>query len=245
MVLIDSINATRKSGRKQFALLIDPDSSSLDAVKAQCERAQACNTDLIFIGGSLMTNGSMDHAIEAIKSCCDIPVIIFPGDPSQVSGKADGILLLSVISGRNPEMLIGRHVMSAPGLKRSGIEVIPTGYMLIDSGVQTTASYMSGTTPIPHDKKDIAACTALAGEMLGLKAIFMDGGSGAQNPISTEMIASVRSQIDIPLIIGGGIRSAEKAIANCKAGADIIVVGNAIEKDPSCLSEIADGIHSC
>lgn len=245
MALIGSINSTREKGRKQFALLIDPDSSSLDSVKAQCERAKASNTDLIFIGGSLMTNGSMDHAIEAIKSTCDIPVVIFPGDPSQVSGKADAILLLSVISGRNPEMLIGRHVMSAPGLKRSGIEVIPTGYMLIDSGTQTTASYMSGTTPIPHDKKDIAACTALAGEMLGLKAIFMDGGSGAKNPISEEMISSVRSQIDIPLIIGGGIRSAEKAIANCKAGADIIVVGNAIEKDPELLAEIADGIHSC
>jgi phosphoglycerol geranylgeranyltransferase len=245
MGIVEQIREKQALGKKQFALLIDPDSASISEVARLCESAVEAKVDMIFVGGSLMTNGSMDQVINSIHSNCNIPAVIFPGDPSQVSSSADAILFLSVISGRNPEMLIGRHVMSAPVLKRAGIEVIPTGYMLIDSGTQTTASYMSGTTPIPHDKNDIAACTALAGEMLGLNAIFMDGGSGAKNPISEEMIAAVRSQISVPLFTGGGIRTPEKALANCKAGADVIVVGNAIEKDPNLLSELASAIHSC
>jgi putative glycerol-1-phosphate prenyltransferase len=245
MGIAEEIRKKQKLGKKQFALLIDPDSASEGDVIRLCQLASEANVDMIFVGGSLMTNGSMDKVINSIHSNCNISAVIFPGDPSQVSSNADAILFLSVISGRNPEMLIGRHVMSAPVLKRAGIEVIPTGYMLIDSGTQTTASYMSGTTPIPHDKNDIAACTALAGEMLGLNAIFMDGGSGAKNPISEEMIATVKSQISVPLFTGGGIRTPEKALANCKAGADVIVVGNAIEKDPSLLSELATAIHSC
>ncbi len=245
MGIVDRIRDKQVHGKKQFALLIDPDSASEEGVVKLCKLASAANVDMIFVGGSLMTNGSMDQVIQSIKRNCNIPAVIFPGDPSQVSTHADAILFLSVISGRNPEMLIGRHVMSAPVLKRAEIEVIPTGYMLIDSGTQTTASYMSGTTPIPHDKKDIAACTALAGQMLGLNAIFMDGGSGAKHPISEEMISAVRSQITVPLFIGGGIRTPQKALANCKAGADVIVVGNAIEKDPGLLSELAFAIHSC
>jgi phosphoglycerol geranylgeranyltransferase len=245
MGIVEQIREKQALGKKQFALLIDPDSASISEVARLCESAVEAKVDMIFVGGSLMTNGSMDQVINSIHTNCNIPAVIFPGDPSQVSSSADAILFLSVISGRNPEMLIGRHVMSAPVLKRAGIEVIPTGYMLIDSGTQTTASYMSGTTPIPHDKNDIAACTALAGEMLGLNAIFMDGGSGAKNPISEEMIAAVRSQISVPLFTGGGIKTPEKALANCKAGADVIVVGNAIEKDPNLLSELASAIHSC
>ena len=163
----------------------------------------------------------------------------------QVNDKADGILFLSLISGRNAEMLIGRQVITAPILKQSSLEVLPTGYMLIDSGKPTTVSYMSNTTPIPAEKNAVAACTAMAGEMLGLKLIFMDGGSGALNPISEKMIATVSQSVDIPLIIGGGISSGEKAITNCKAGADIIVVGNAIEKDENLISEIANAVHNC
>ena len=160
----------------------------------------------------------------------------------QVNKDADGILFLSLISGRNPDMLIGNQVISAPILKNSNLEILPTGYILIDSGKPTTVSYMSNTTPIPHDKKDVALCTAMAGEMLGLKLIFMDGGSGATNPISESMIQMVSEGINIPLIVGGGINSAEKALANCKAGADIIVVGNCIEKNPSLLEKIAETI---
>jgi len=142
-------------------------------------------------------------------------------------------------------MLIGKQVITAPILKQASLEVLPTGYMLIDSGKPTTASYMSNTIPIPADKNSVAACTAMAGEMLGLKLIFMDGGSGAQNPISEKMISTVRQAVDCPIIIGGGISNDEKAVANCKAGADIIVVGNAIEKDKNLISKIADAIHNC
>ena len=163
----------------------------------------------------------------------------------QVNDKADGILFLSLISGRNAEMLIGKQVITAPILKQSSLEVLPTGYMLIDSGKPTTVSYMSNTTPIPNDKNAVAACTAMAGEMLGLKLIFMDGGSGAENPISEQMIAAVRQAVDCPIIIGGGISSGDKAIINCKAGTDIIVVGNAIEKDENLITEIGNAVHNC
>ena len=162
----------------------------------------------------------------------------------QVTNQAHGILLLSLISGRNAEMLIGRQVIAAPILKKSSLEILSTGYMLIDSGKQTTASYISNTTPIPHEKDDIALCTAIAGEMLGFKLIFMDGGSGAINPISNQMISKVSNEIDTPLIIGGGINSAKIAVEKCKAGADIIVVGNAIEKSTKLIEEISIAIHN-
>ena len=188
---------------------------------------------------------SLDFCISIIKQNCKIPVVLFPGNAVQVNDKADGILFLSLISGRNAEMLIGKQVITAPILKQSSLEVLPTGYILIDSGKPTTVSYMSNTTPIPAEKDAVAACTAMAGEMLGLKLIFMDGGSGAKNPISEQMIAVVSKSVDAPLIIGGGISSGDKAAANCKAGADIIVVGNAIEKEVNLISEIADAIHNC
>ena len=162
----------------------------------------------------------------------------------QISKWCDGFLLLSLISGRNAEMLIGRHVISAPYLKLYGNEIIPTGYMLVDGGKQTSVSYMSNTTPIPHDKDDIAMCTALAGEMLGLKVIYLDAGSGAVNPVSPDMISKVKQTIEIPLIVGGGINTPEKAAAAAKAGADIIVVGNALEKSNDKLQEFADAVHN-
>ena len=162
----------------------------------------------------------------------------------QINQNADGILFLSLISGRNAELLIGKQVITAPILKQTDLEVISTGYMLVDSEKPTTASYMSNTIPIPRDKIGIATSTAIAGEYLGLKLIYMDGGSGAEQPIKTDMIKKVSSSIKIPLIIGGGICSSKKAIENCKAGADLIVVGNAIEKDHSLISDISKAIHS-
>jgi geranylgeranylglyceryl phosphate synthase family protein len=162
----------------------------------------------------------------------------------QVVPNADAILLLSVISGRNAEMLIGKHVVAAPRLRQSGLEIIPTGYMLIDSGRPTTASYMSNTQPIPHDKDDIALCTAMAGEMLGMQCVFMDGGSGAQNSVSESMIAAVAENTSVPLIIGGGIRTPEMARSKFEAGADIVVVGNAIEKQNALLEEMVFAAHS-
>ena len=234
---------SKREGKKLFSILIDPDKQNEEKLKSIIQKANNNKVDFFFVGGSLLTNDSLDLCIYTIKENSKIPVVLFPGNAMQVNNKADGILFLSLISGRNAEMLIGKQVITAPILKQSSLEVLPTGYLLIDSGKATTASYMSNTTPIPHDKNDVAVCTAMAGEMLGLKLIFMDGGSGAIHPISKEMISSVSEQTEVPLIIGGGINSAQKAIENLKAGADIIVVGNAIEKDENLISEISEEIQ--
>jgi len=217
---------------------MDPDNVTASEVEGTALSASRSGVDLLFIGGSLLVHDRLFDTVQIIKANCDIPVVLFPGDNMQVVHNADAILLLSVISGRNAEMLIGRHVVAAPRLKNSRLEIIPTGYMLIDSGRPTTASYMSNTSPIPHDKGDIAACTAMAGEMLGLRTIFMDGGSGAQNPISASMIHRVAEHVDIPIIVGGGIRSPEMAKDRFDAGATVVVVGNAIEKDQTLLAEL-------
>lgn len=241
MRLYNSIQKDKVKGKKQFAVLIDPDKfKSLDTIRL----AEDEGVDLIMVGGSLLTNGNFSKCVETIKKNTKIPVLIFPGNNLQISKDADAILLLSLISGRNPDLLIGKHIISAPTLRSSGLEIISTGYMLIESGKQTTALYMSGTNPIPHDKDDIALCTAMAGEMLGLKMIYLDAGSGALNTVSESMIRLVSKNISVPLIIGGGINDAQKAKKACKAGADIIVVGNAIEKDKTIIRSISKVIHS-
>ena len=243
MNIYKKITQSKKNGKKLFAILIDPDKQDTKDLLKIIEKCNSTKVDMFFVGGSLLTNDYLKNCITTIKNNSKIPVVLFPGNAMQVDEQADAILFLSLISGRNAEMLIGKQVITAPILKKSSLEVIPTGYMLIDSGKQTTVSYMSNTTPIPHDKEQVAKCTALAGEMLGLKMIFMDGGSGALNPISTNMIRSVSKTIDVPLVIGGGINSGKKAIENCKAGADIIVVGNAIEKNERLINEIATSIQ--
>lgn len=243
MNIYKKIMQSKKNGEKLFAILIDPDKQDAKDLLKLIEKCNSTKVDMFFVGGSLLTNDYLKNCITTIKNNSKIPVVLFPGNAMQVDEQADAILFLSLISGRNAEMLIGKQVITAPILKKSSLEVIPTGYMLIDSGKQTTVSYMSNTTPIPHDKEQVAKCTALAGEMLGLKMIFMDGGSGALNPISTKMIRSVSKTIDVPLVIGGGINSGKKAIENCKAGADIIVVGNAIEKNERLINEIAISIQ--
>lgn len=229
---------------KAFAVLIDPDKVTPAGITELAAKCTAAKVDYIFLGGSLVITHHLDECVQQLKASCDIPVVLFPGSPSQVSRYADALLYLSLISGRNPELLIGQHVVSAAVVKKSGLEVISTGYMVIDGGAPTTVSYISNATPIPSDKEDIAMCTAMAGEMLGMKVIYMDSGSGARKPITEEMISRVSSQVDVPIIVGGGIRTPEKAYLNCKAGADIIVVGNAIEKDLSLINEIAHAVHS-
>lgn len=229
--------------RKKLAVLIDPDKPTDAQIISIVEKAKAADVDFFFVGGSLLVTDSLDHCIKLIKANCDIPVLIFPGNSLQISKYCDGFLLLSLISGRNPEMLIGRHVIAAPYLKLYGNEIIPTGYMLIDSGKATSVSYMSDTTPIPHDKDDIAMCTAMAGEMLGLKLIYLEAGSGAAMPVSTSMISKVSQMIKIPLIMGGGIKTPEMAAEAVRAGADVIVIGTAFEKEPEMLKRFADAIH--
>lgn len=241
--LINSIFQGLKKRRKFFAVLIDPDTVTKNSLKKTLSICNKANVDFILVGGSLITNGKFEDTLTVLKKEAKMPVIIFPGNMLQVSPKADGILLLSLISGRNPDLLIGKHVISAPVLRKSGLEILPTGYMLIDGGRITSVSYMSHTTPIPSDKEQIAMSTALAGEQLGLKLIYMDAGSGALKPVPASMIKTVKDNISIPLIVGGGIRTVPAATEACKAGADIVVVGNAAEKKPELIADIAKAIH--
>lgn len=242
--LYHQFETNKKSGKKSFAVLIDPDKVDNEKIDQLLSLAIEAKVDYFFVGGSLVISSHLDECIQQIKADSNIPVLLFPGSPSQVSKYADALLYLSLISGRNPELLIGQHVISAPFVKKSGLEIMPTGYMVIDGGAPTTVSYISNATPIPADKNEIAMCTAMAGEMLGMKLIYMDAGSGAKRPITETMIEKVARNIEIPLIIGGGITEPEKAYRNCKAGADVIVVGNAIEKDPSLIKEISNAVHS-
>lgn len=234
----------KQKGQKSFAVLIDPDKVNKESVEQLVKLSVDAAVDYFLVGGSLVISNRLDEVVQQIKVLCDIPVILFPGSPSQVSTYADGLLYLSLISGRNPELLIGQHVISAPFVKQSGLEIISTGYMVVDGGAPTTVSYISNAAPLPADKNEIAMCTAMAGEMLGMKVIYMDAGSGAKRAISESMIQSVAQQIEAPLIVGGGILDPEKAYRNCKAGADVIVIGNAIEKDASLIKEMAAAIHS-
>lgn len=243
-VIYQSLTEKKQKGTKSFAVLIDPDKVNRTILDELIELSVAANVDYFLVGGSLVISNHLDECVQHIKKNCAIPVILFPGSPSQVSKYADALLYLSLISGRNPELLIGQHVVSAPFVRQSGLEIMPTGYIVVDGGAPTTVSYISNASPVPSDKNEIAMCTAMAGEMLGMKLIYMDAGSGAKRAITEEMIAAVSKHIEVPLIIGGGIIDPEKAYRNCKAGADVIVVGNAIEKDASLIREMSSAVHS-
>ena len=238
-----SILAKKSHAQKSFAVLIDPDKTAPGDVEKLCRLAVDASIDYFFVGGSLVISNRLDEVILEIKKNCNIPVLLFPGSPSQISRYGDALLYLSLISGRNADLLIGQHVISAPFIRQSGVEIISTGYMVVDGGSPTTVSYISNALPVPADKHEIAMCTAMAGEMLGMKLIYMDAGSGAKRPVHENLISAVAENISIPLVVGGGITEPEKAYHNCKAGADVIVVGNAIEKDPSLIADMSAAIH--
>ncbi|HMN90003.1 MAG TPA: geranylgeranylglyceryl/heptaprenylglyceryl phosphate synthase [Saprospiraceae bacterium] len=237
------MQAARRLGCKQVAVLVDPDKATPHHLSQLLELAQRSAVDYFFVGGSLVMRNSLDPCLLFLKQPSTIPCVLFPGSVLQISKHADALLLLSLISGRNPEMLIGQHVIAAPYLRASGLEVISTGYMVIDGGAPTTVSYISGSSPIPADKSDIAACTAMAGDMLGLKTTYLDAGSGAKIAVSEAMITAVNQHISTPLIVGGGIRTPEKAYASGQAGADIIVIGNRLEQEPTLLPDIVDAVR--
>lgn len=234
----------RSNGEKRLAVLIDPDKAGAEYLHRVIDVVNRCGIELIFFGGSLLTRYELDEHIQTIKSITKAKVILFPGSSLQVSSEADALLFLSLISGRNPELLIGQHVLAAPMIRQYKLEALSTGYMLVDGGKPTTASYISGTLPLPADKPDIACVTAMAGELLGLQHLYLDAGSGAMNPVSTEMITAVRNVTSTPLIVGGGMRTVEQAVAAATAGADIVVVGNAAEKNPELLEDIAHSVHA-
>jgi len=238
MRVLEKIQQYRNRKVKGLAVLLDPDKVEMKGIMNQVESYVSAGVDLFFVGGSLISGNNFYVLIEALRRQSEIPVVIFPGSNLHVHSDADAILLLSLISGRNAEFLIGQHVVAAPILKNSGLEILPTGYMLVESGKPTTVSYISNTQPIPADKEDIAVCTAMAGEMLGLKMIYLDGGSGAQQQVPARMISAVRRSVQTPLIVGGGITSGNKAELAWNAGADIVVIGNGLEKDPELLNQV-------
>jgi len=224
---------------KKFALLIDPDKHTDISLVKTLSLASKAAIDFILVGGSLVS-GPIDHTVDIIKSACRLPLILFPGSLLQLSEKADGILLLALISGRNPDYLIGNHVLAAHYLKKSGLEIIPTGYILIDGKSVSSVQYISNTRPIPVEKPDIVVATAIAGEMLGHKLIYLEAGSGADRRVSEKVVAEVKKNITIPLMVGGGIRTPEDVLNLFNAGAEIVVVGSAAEEDPEILAKMAE-----
>ncbi len=225
----------KQKGRKQLAVLIDPDKTNREAILHLTKLAAQCQVDYFFWGGSIITSDSAEYYLSLLRAHTEIPVVLFPGSVYQLTDQADALLLLSLISGRNPDLLIGQQVLAAPRIRRLGLEAISTGYMLIDGGNPSSVSYMSNTQPIPADKIEIACSTALAGEMLGMKLIYLDAGSGARRAVSANMVRAVRKTVNCPLIVGGGLSNPEAVHEVLKAGADCIVVGNSLEENPDWL----------
>ncbi|MCW5909679.1 MAG: geranylgeranylglyceryl/heptaprenylglyceryl phosphate synthase [Cyclobacteriaceae bacterium] len=244
MKILETLQERHRVGKKSIAVLVDPDKID-DATRLNTLIRLATENciDFFFVGGSLVTTTNLAEVIKQIKDNVSIPVVLFPGSSLQVDPSADAILFLSLISGRNPDLLIGQHVVAAPILKNNRLEIMPTGYILINSGKTTSVAYISNTTPIPEDKYSLAACTAMAGEMLGLRLIYLDAGSGAEREINAKMISTVRKSVGVPLIVGGGINTSQKAFNALEAGADLIVIGNALEKDPNLLTEISERVY--
>ncbi len=219
----------KNRGEKGLFILLDPDKESPQDLKNRAQEAQSAGAKTVMLGGSQLDRDDFDRAFEAVKGAVTIPLIIFPGSSNQVSAHADAILFLSLISGRNPQYLIGEHIKAAPGIKRMGLEIIPTAYILIESGKTTAIEFVSGTKPLPRDNVDIVVAHALAGEMLGMKLVYLEAGSGAIQTVPPQMISAVAENITTPLLVGGGIRTPEQAADAAVSGADFVVVGNALE----------------
>ena len=240
MMILKSLVEKKEKNLKSLSVLIDPDKiknqKSLGNLLDICEKHAV---DFIFIGGSLLVNDTLNETVSYVKNNSEIPVILFPGSNLHIDKKADAILFLSLISGRNPDLLIGQHVSAAPILKKSNLEVLSTGYILVGNDANTTVAHISQTFPIPTQKHEIAVCTAIAGEMLGMKLIYLDAGSGAKEEVPKSMISQVQQSINIPLIVGGGINTKAKAMKAFQSGADMLVLGTAVEKQLGFILEVA------
>jgi len=228
-----------------YLVLIDPDKQNVESVSAFADRCTEAGVDAFLVGSSLLMSDSLELVIQCIKRASNLPVIISPGSSNHLSRYADAVLFLSLISGRNPDFLIGEHVKAAPVIRRFGIEAIPTGYMLIEGGSCTSVQFMSSTLPIPRDKPDIAIAHAMAAELLGMKLVYLECGSGSLLSVPDEMISVVKAQVSIPLIVGGGIVEPGVAAAKVRAGADFIVTGNVLEKadNINLINEFVEAIH--
>jgi len=226
-----------------FALLIDPEKHHEQSLRHLVRQAESAAVDLILVGGSLLSE-RLDQSILVIKECTAIPVVLFPGSLMQVSPHADGILFLSLISGRNPDLLIGNHVLSARMIKNSGLEVIPTGYILINGGSTSSVEYISNTKPIPASKTDIITATALAGELLGHRLIYLESGSGAAHPAYSNLVNEIKKQVTLPLVVGGGLKTPADLRNLRQSGADMVVVGNALEQNPEILPDMTAALRT-
>ncbi len=233
----NEILKAKASGRKLFAVLIDPEKCDEPKLEQYATAVNRYRPDFVLVGGSQM-QCSVERAVLFLKQCVQVPIVLFPGNALQLTAEADAVLLLSLISGRNAEFLIGQHVKAARALRDSGIEIVPTGYILIDGGNVTAVAQVSATQPIAANKTEYIVATALAGEQLGLRLIYLEAGSGAQQCVEYRTIAAVRQELSVPLIVGGGIKTREQKQAAFDAGADIVVVGNALEADPMRLGEM-------
>jgi putative glycerol-1-phosphate prenyltransferase len=229
--ILSQIQTAHKNGHKLLAILLDPDKVRLEDIPLKVAAIDKLAADFILVGGSLLFTNILDAFVKEIKKYSKKPIVLFPGSALQISNEADGILFLQLISGRNPEYLIGNQVIAAPLLRQTQLEVISTGYMLIESGRETTASYISNTKPIPGHKPEIAMATALAGQYIGHQLIYLDGGSGALHPVPESLIEMVAKNVSIPLIVGGGIKNRFQLDAAYEAGADVVVIGTAFEDD--------------
>ncbi len=229
-----------------YFILIDPDKIEKNNIAEFLSVCEKSGVDGFLVGGSLIVDGDLEQSISVIKKHSSLPVIIFPGSVSQLSPLADAVLYLSLISGRNAEHLIGKQVLAAPVIKKFNLEAISTGYMLIESGKQTTAEYISGTKPIPRNKPEIAAATALAGQYLGMKLIYLEGGSGADLHVPFETVNAVANEIDVPLIVGGGIRNPDVARQMIENGANIVITGNFFENKNNwdLIKDFASAVHT-
>lgn len=228
-----------------YLVLLDPDKITGDRLPVFVKHCEKNGVDAFLMGGSLMLNNNFESFIKKVKENSKLPAIIFPGSIHQISNAADAIFYLSVISGRNPEHLIGKHVLAAPLIKEAGIEPISTGYILVESGVTTTAQYMSGSLPIPRDKPEIVVATALAAEYLGMRLIYLEAGSGAESTVPDEMIKKVTASCRTPVIVGGGIKTPAVARRKIENGAKIIVTGNLFENENNwdLVKDFAEAIH--
>lgn len=240
----DAILDGARFGEKKLALLVDPDKQAPSALRQTGLRAAEAGADLLLVGGSLLANDQLRESLEVLREACSLPLVLFPGRAWQVCDAADAILFLSLVSGRNPELLIGQQVHAAPLLAATGLEVIPTAYLLVDGGSVTSATYMSQTLPIPADKPDIAVATALAASFLGMRMVYLDTGSGAAETVRPAMVQAVKQATGLPLFVGGGIRTAAQATQAARAGADVVVVGTAFERDPDLLGDLCQAVHA-
>ena len=236
--IYNNILTSIKNREKLLAVLIDPDKMKIDNLSSFCERLNKSIATHVFVGGSTVDDNVMDDYINEIKNHINLPVVIFPGDVSQISNQADAILFLALISGRNPEYLIEKQVQSVSKLKNSGLEIIPTGYILIENGKETSVQRVSKTKPLKRDNIQLISDTAKAGEYLGKKLIYLEAGSGAKHPINSEIINCVKQELKIPLIVGGGIRSAKQLYKSFDSGADLVVIGTAFEEDENFIKEL-------